>query len=91
MGLKVHRSGSQVRARRDRLTSLRERIQKQINDADCLLAAIDEYCRENPDDCACVASDPNWREQIVRQHEELAAMLMAIREKIVQGSNGKGD
>jgi hypothetical protein len=64
------------------LANLHDRIRQQINDADCLLATIDEYCRENPDDCACAASDPNWRDQIVRQREDLAAMLTAVREKL---------
>lgn len=80
MTLKVHRSAARVRRRRDRLTALQNRIRQQISDADCLLATIDDYCRENPEDCACAGNDPNWREQIVRQREDLAAMLIAIRE-----------
>jgi hypothetical protein len=82
MALKVHKSAAHVKRRRSRLTTLHDRIRQQINDADCLLTTLDEYCRENPDDCACAANDPNWREQIVRQREDLAAMLLAIREKL---------
>jgi hypothetical protein len=80
--LKVHKSAAHERWRKSRLTALQLRLKKQINDADCLLATIDDYCRENPDDCACAGNDPNWREQIVRQREDLAAMLLAIREKL---------
>ncbi len=82
MKLKVHESAERVRRRQARLATLRDSIRKQINDADCLLATLDEYCRENPDDCACAANDPTWREQIVRQRDDLAAMLMAVREKL---------
>ena len=82
MALKVHSSAARVKRRRERLRTLHDRIRQQINDADCLLATLDEYCRENPDDCACAASDPTWREQIIRQREDLAAMLMATREKL---------
>jgi hypothetical protein len=82
MTLKVHNSAAHVRRRHARLTALQDRIRQQINDADCLLETFDEYCRENPDDCACAANDPNWREQISRQREDLSAMLHAIREKL---------
>jgi hypothetical protein len=82
MPLKVHHSAAQLRRRRERLTGLHDRLRKQINDADCLLTTLEEYCRENPEDCACVANDPNWREQIVRQRQDLGAMLLAVREKL---------
>ena len=82
MTLGLHRSAARLRARQARLVALKARIQQQITDADCLIEAIDEYCDENPDDCACAANDPNWREQIVRQREHLAAMLLAVSEKL---------
>ena len=82
MKLKVQRSEDRVRQRHARLTTLRDSIRKQISDADCLLATLDEYCRENPEDCACAANDPTWRAQIVRQRDDLSAMLMAVREKL---------
>lgn len=82
MALAVHKSATHVRRRRARLTALHDRIRQQINDADCLLETLDEYCRENPDDCACAANDPNWRDQIIRQRESLQAMLAAVREKL---------
>jgi hypothetical protein len=81
MALKLHASGAD-RRRHARLTALYDRVRQQITDADCLLKALDEYCRKNPDDCACVASDPNWRAQIARKYEDLAALLLAIREKL---------
>jgi hypothetical protein len=82
MALKVHSSAARVKRRRERLTTLHDRIRQQMSDADCLLTTLDEYCRENPDDCACTANDPNWREQVTRQRDDLAAMLMAIRDKL---------
>ena len=82
MALKVHKSAAHVRRRRARLTALRDRIRQQINDADCLLNTLEEYCRENPDDCNCASNDPNWRDQIVRQREGLQAMLIAVGEKL---------
>jgi hypothetical protein len=82
MTLKIHKSAATVRQKNARLTALQDRIRQQINDADCLLATLDEYCRENPDDCACAANDPNWREQINRQRDDLVAMLLAVREKL---------
>ena len=80
MKVKAQRSEDRVWRRQSRLATLRDNLRKQINDADCLLATLDEYCRENPDDCACVANDPTWREQIARQRDDLSAMLMAVRE-----------
>jgi hypothetical protein len=82
MTLNIHGSAAHVQRRRDRLTRLHDRIRQQISDAECLVATLDEYCRENPDDCACVGSDPNWREQIIRQREDLTAMLLAVRERV---------
>jgi hypothetical protein len=82
MALEAQSAAARVKRRRERLTTLHDRIRQQINDADCLLGTIDEYCRENPDDCACAANDPTWREQIIRQREDLATVLMAIREKL---------
>lgn len=82
MTIKIHQSVAHLQRHRDRLIRLHERLQQQINDADCLLTTIDEYCRENPDDCACVANDPNWREQITRQREDLTAMLLAVRDRL---------
>jgi hypothetical protein len=82
MTLKVHKSASRIRARRARLLALQPRVQQQINDADCLIAMLEEYCRENPDDCACAANEPTWQQQLSRQREDLVAMLLAIREKL---------
>src|SRR5947207_14405776 len=82
MALKVHRSANRIRARRARLLALQSRVQKQISDADCLIATLEEYCRENPEDCECAANDPSWQQQLARQREALAAMLLAIREKL---------
>ena len=82
MTIKVHKSASRIRARRDRLLALQSRVRQQISDADCLITTLEEYCRENPEDCACAANDPNWQQQLTRQREDLAAMLLAIREKL---------
>ena len=82
MKVKVHKSAAQLRRRKARLIALQERVRQQINDADCLIETLDDYCRENPDDCSCAANDPTWREQLVRQREDLRAMLKAIREKL---------
>jgi hypothetical protein len=82
MTLKIHRSIARLERRHARLTSLRDRIRQQINDADYLLATLEEFCREHPDDCACAGNDPNWREQIISQREDLAAMLLAIRDRL---------
>jgi hypothetical protein len=71
---------SQQRARR--LLALRNRIREQICDAECLLAALDDYCREHPDDKPCTANDPNWRAQIISQRDGLQAMLGAIDERV---------
>ena len=82
MTLSLHKSASRIRAQRDRLLALQSRVRQQISDADCLIATLEEYCRENPDDCACAANDPNWQQQLTRQREDLAAMHLAIREKL---------
>jgi hypothetical protein len=82
MTLNIHHSAAHTERQHARLTSLHERLRQQIKDADCLLTTIDEYCREHPDDCACVASDSNWREEIIRQREDLGAMLLAVRERL---------
>jgi hypothetical protein len=82
MTLKIHRSATYMERHHSRLTQLHDRLRQQINDADCLLTTLDEYCRENPEDCACVANDPNWREQIIRQREDLTAMLLAVGERL---------
>ena len=82
MKLKVHKSADRIKRRRQRLAGLRDRIRKQISDADCLLATLDDYCRENPDDKPCAGNDPGWRRQIVTQKEQLEAMLKAIDEKL---------
>jgi hypothetical protein len=82
MTLKIHRSALRGECQQARLAKLHDRLRQQINDADCLLCALEEYCRENPDDCACVANDPSWREQIIRQREDLTAMLQAVRERL---------
>ena len=81
-GPSVHNSAIIVRRRSERLSRLEVRVQKQIADADCLLAALEDYCRENPDDPPCVANDPTWTRQLGRHREDLAAMLLAIQEKI---------
>src|SRR3954470_332693 len=82
MPVKVHRPATRKHARRARLLALKSRVQQQITDADCLIATLEEYCRENPDDCACAANDPTWQEQLAQQRDDLAAMLLAIREKV---------
>ena len=82
MTLKVHHSADYTRRRRTRLLKLEERLRQQINDADGLLETLDDYCRENPHEKPCVADDPGWREQIVRQREDLHAMLTAVKEKL---------
>ena len=82
MALKVHKSAARLRARRARLLALHSRIGRQISDADCLIATLEDYCRENPDDCACAANDQSWREQIARQREHLSAMRMAVSERL---------
>jgi hypothetical protein len=82
MKLKVHKSATRIRSHKNRLIALQLRIQKQITDADCLLETLADYCRENPDDCACAGNDPSWQEQLHRQREDLSAMLVATREKL---------
>ncbi len=82
MTLKVHTSAARISSHRRRLLTLESRIQQEINDADCLLETLVDYCRENPDDCACAGNDPSWQEQLVRQREDLSAMLLATREKL---------
>jgi hypothetical protein len=82
MGVKVHKPAHRKRERRARLLALQGRVQQQMTDADCLIETLEEYCRENPDDCACAANDPNWQQQLIRQREDLTAMLLAIREKL---------
>jgi phage shock protein A len=82
MTLKVHQSAAQIRNQRARLLALQLRFERQIADADCLIATLEEYCRENPDDCACAANDPAWQHQLARQREDLAAMLLAVRQKL---------
>jgi hypothetical protein len=82
MALKVHRSTNRIRRRHSRLQNLEERIRQQINDTDCLLETLEDYCRENPHEKPCVADNPGWREQIMRQREELQAMLAAVRDRL---------
>jgi hypothetical protein len=88
MPLKVHKSVARIRARRARLLALESRVRQQINDADCLIAVLEDYCRDNPEDCACAANDPSWQQQLVRQRQDLGAMLMAIHERL-QKYSGK--
>jgi len=80
--MKLHSSAVRLRTRRARLLKLEERVQQQIRDADCLLATIEDYCRENPEDCRCAATDPAWPKQVERQREDLVAMLLAVRERL---------
>jgi hypothetical protein len=80
--LKVYKTNVRHRSRRDRLFSLQSRVRHHIIEADCLIETLEEYCRENPDDCARAANDPSWQQQLVRQREDLSAMLLAIREKL---------
>jgi hypothetical protein len=82
MTLKVHKSAAQIRRHRGRLLTLKTRLERQLADADCLITTLEEYCRENPDDCACAANDPAWQHQLARQREDLAAMLLAVLEKL---------
>jgi hypothetical protein len=82
MTLKVHKSAIQIRKRRARLLALQSRLQRQLSDADCLLVTLEEYCRENSDDCACAANDPIWQYQLARQREDMAAMLLDIRQRL---------
>ena len=89
MTLGDNNSADRIRLRQDRLLTLRSRVQQQINDADCLIETIEDYCRQNPDDCPCAANDPSWQQQIINQREGLAAMLLAIREKISEHSAKK--
>jgi hypothetical protein len=81
MALKVHHSAKRIRNRKGRLLKLEQQLRQQIVDADCLLETLDNYCQENPHEKPCVADDPGWREQIVRQRDDLQAMLEAVREK----------
>lgn len=92
MALKVHPSAKHLRNRKRRLTLLQERIQQQLVDTECLIKTLEDYCRENPDDCACAANDPNWRDQLVRQRKQLRVMLRAVREKskLLNKRSGRG-
>jgi hypothetical protein len=82
MELKAPRSAERAERRLARLRTLDERVRRQIADAECLLASLEDYCRENPDDCDCAANDPGWREQLGRQRDDLKAMQSAVREKL---------
>ena len=82
MTLKVHKSAARIRNQRARLLALQTRVERQLSDADCLITTLEEYCRENPDDCACAANDPAWQRQLARQREDLAAMLLAVRQRL---------
>jgi hypothetical protein len=82
MTLKVHKSAERIRRQKARLLALQARIERQLNDADCLIMTLEEYCRENPDDCACAANDPAWQKQLTQQREDLGAMLLAVRQKL---------
>src|SRR6476660_539545 len=82
MTIKVHKSAARIRNQRARLLALQSRVERQLSDADCLITTLEEYCRENPEDCACAANDPAWEQQLARQREGLAGMLLAIRQKL---------
>lgn len=82
MQVRVDHSAKRLRSHHARLLKLQQRIRQQINDADCLIESLDDYCRENPRDKPCVADDPGWREQIVTQRERLQAMLAAVCAKL---------
>jgi hypothetical protein len=68
--------------RNTRLVALQSKIKRQIVDAECLLEALEDYCRENPDEKPCAANDPSWSSQVAAQRNELTAMLDAVGEKI---------
>src|SRR5436190_549866 len=82
MTLKVHKSAARIRNQPARLLALQTRVERQLSDVDCLITTLEEYCRENPEDCACAANDPNWQHQLARQREDLTAMSLAIRQKL---------
>jgi hypothetical protein len=82
MALQVHKSAERIWRQRARLLALQSRVERQLSDTDCLITTLEEYCRENPDDCACAANDPAWQNQLARQREDLGAMLLAIRQKL---------
>jgi hypothetical protein len=65
-----------------RLVALQTKIRRQIIDAECLMEALEDYCRENPDEEPCAANDPSWPLQVAAQRNELRAMLDAIGERI---------
>jgi hypothetical protein len=79
-----HKNPMAVGNRKRRLTALQQRVRQQISDANCLITMLDEYCREHPDDAPCAANDPAWREQTIRQREELQAMLLAIGQRLAE-------
>lgn len=82
LGLMLRKSAAHLEKRRARLSMLEARVKQQINAPDYLMATLRYYCRENRDAEPCVANDPAWTEQLGRQREDLAALLLAIREKI---------
>ena len=84
MVIAIQKSGSRLARHRERLLVLKQRVEQQMKDSEFLIAALDDYCKECPDDPPCASNDPAWRQQLTRQHENLAAMRLGIRERLKQ-------
>jgi hypothetical protein len=82
MVIAIHKSAKRLARHRERLLLLKQRVEQQMKDSEFSISALDDYCKECPDDPPCASNDPAWRQQLTRQHENLASMLLAIREKL---------
>lgn len=82
MTSRTHNPGNRIDRRRARLLALKLRIEQQLKESECLISALDDYCTECPDDPPCASNDPAWRRHLAQQHEHLAAMRSAIKERL---------
>jgi hypothetical protein len=82
MDLRLHKPATHLQKRLRRLTALAARVKDQINDAECVMAALEDYCRENPDTEPCVANDPAWARQLDRQLQDFTALHLAVQARI---------
>lgn len=56
------------------------RVEQQLNES--LISTFYDYCTDCPDDPPCASNDPAWRQHLARQHEHLASMRLAIKERL---------
>jgi hypothetical protein len=81
MVIAIHKSATRLARHRERLLVLKQRVEQQMKDSEFLISALDDYCKECPIP-PCASNDPAWRQQLTRQHENLAAMRLGIRERL---------